>query len=191
MKKEELKPEKLSFNVNAYNKAVLLHKEKVEVFELIVAWISKEINIETIKLKDLYKDATTVFQREYVKKNKGLANVSLSYSKCKFLLEMDDSELNELIFILEQNPSELIFKNNKLVLNSVSTETFTRFTVSEHQNKMVRVAKELTDVLDKVSEFEHVYLGSIPKAISGFLIHNQRTNRLEFNVTRLKRVITT
>ena len=96
-----------------------------------------------------------------------------------------------MIFVLEQNPSELVFENNKIKPNTVSIEKFTRYTKDEKQNRMVKVAKELTDVLEKIAEFDNVYLGTIAKGTSGFVIHDQRRNELVFNTTKLKRTVTT
>ena len=143
--KVKFEPKVLSVNYTAFNKASEDANLKLVTFNAILNWIGKEIDISKINLDELYKDVTTVFKDAYVKENKGLANVPLSYEKTKFLLEMDDSQLIEMVFVLEQNSSELEIKTGKVFASKIDIDKYTRFTKSQNENDKLEAMEQLNN----------------------------------------------
>ena len=185
---KEFKPQQLSVNYTAFNKASIDAKDKLITFNSIIDWIAKEIDISKINLDDLYKDVTTVFQQAYIKENDKLANVPLSYEKTKFLLELDDTQLNEMVFVLYENASDLEFKNNKAIASKIDINKYTRFTRSQNENDKLEAVSKLVEALDDISKHTKVYKGTIQSALGNFVIHNRGSDSLNLNLALLPRV---
>jgi len=189
VKEVKFKPQVLSINQIAIDKAIELSNDKLITFNAIVDYVEEHTDISKVDLKALNVDVMAEFQRAYLEENKGIANVPLSFEKTAYLKELDTKQLEEMVFVYYENPSEIYFKDGKAVVEDVDISKYKRFTRSQEENDKVKAVKMLVEALDEVGKFTHIYKSNIQKSLGSFVIHHRGSDSLNLNLALLPRVV--
>ena len=189
VKEVKFKPQVLSINQIAIDKAIELANDKVITFNAIVDYVEEHTDISKVNLKALNEDVMQEFKRAYLEENKAIANVPLSFDKTAYLLNLDIKQLEEMAFIYYENSSNIIIKDGRAVAEKVDVSRYKRMTRSQEENDKLAAVKMLVEALDEVGKFTHVYKSNIQKSLGSFVIHHRGSDSLNLNLALLPRVV--
>ena len=188
VKEENFKPQVLSINQIAIDKAIELANDKLITFNAIVDYVEEHTDISKVDLKALDEDVMAEFKRAYLEENKAIANVPLSFEKTAYLLNLDTKQLEEMAFIYYENSSNITIEDGKAVAEKVDINKYTRFTRSQEENDKLIAVEMLVKALDEVEKHTKVYKGNIQSALGSFVIHHRASDTIGLNLARLPRV---
>ena len=188
VKEENFKPQVLSINQIAIDKAIELANDKLITFNAIVDYVEEHTDISKVNLKALNEDVMQEFKRAYLEENKAIANVPLSFEKTAYLLNLDTKQLEEMAFIYYENSSNITIEDGKAVAEKVDVSRYKRMTRSQEENDKLAAVKMLVKALDEVGKFTHVYKGNIQKSLGSFVVHHRGSDSLNLNLALLPRV---
>jgi hypothetical protein len=177
------KPMLISFDEEAYKNEVKAANQKVEVYNLALAWVGKYVTVESPKA--FAESFTEVFKQLYYDSMKGLNLLDLSPEKLLEAKEINVSELSVLEARFNNLSYPCKFNRDGVPFVEVDKAQFEHWTKSSKENQVLRDSKNLIDAVERMEQHTHIYPQQIMLATSSLIGYDIRRSRYKVNIGML------
>jgi len=172
----DFKKQLIAFSEADYNKAVADANEKIKRLYNALNFAAQYVMAEHIKLNEFMDDPMKEFMRVFAEKW-SVKYPDIKPSKLAVLLDVPLNELSALKERYMAIKEPIKVSKGEFVAN-VSKDTYSIFTRSENENKLLAQVNKLIAVIEEIEEDNKVYKMTLTNAIPNLLQFDIRTNEL-------------
>ena len=172
------KPMLISFDEDAYNKAIQRGNQKITILNQAIQWAEKHIVINDLVM--FANSFTKYFSEEYYESNRHKIQLDVKIDK---LLELVGINLFELRDLEDKfNSMNDILDYNGEVTPVVDKSLYESWTKSSVENDKLRAGRKLIEVIRSCESFTKIYPMTIQQATSNLLSYDIRKNSYFVNI---------
>ena len=172
---------KVYTDTEAYNRAVKLSSDKIELIKEAFHWMGQHIDTKEIDRVRFIQDAVHEFNKVLMKQKGDIVKAKVGVDKIHFLLDIRISHLVEYQRKIESIDIPVYVKEDDFI-SGVVEDDYVVYTENEEQNDKLIKANNLIQALDLVSEYRKVYPLDICRGTSEFLKYDMRSQKYLPNI---------